>query len=84
MNALEFTAEEFGRVDTIWVCGYRSSEASRLRALRHRYPHSRILVTGERRSKGWQQTALAAGADDVRQWPLSNLSLQNLLLGLGR
>jgi len=81
MDSLEFSSEALGRFDSIWVCGYEPSQAERLRDLRTRYPDSRIVVTGGRRSHEWQSAALNSGADDARQWPLSRKKLQSILLG---
>ena len=84
LDSLEFSSDELGRFDSIWVCGYEPSQAERLRELRIRFPDSRILVTGGRLSPEWQSAALDSGADDVRQWPLSRKMLQSLLLGNNR
>ena len=81
IHNLEFTLEEVGEFDSIWVCGYEHGQLARVQGLRQRYPSARIVVTGGRSRTDWQNAALRAGADSAREWPLSHVSLKHLLLG---
>ncbi|MFT5285280.1 MAG: hypothetical protein ACI8TQ_001442 [Planctomycetota bacterium] len=77
---LEFSLDEVGGFESIWVCGYEPDQVDRVQALRRRYPDARILVTGGRSRTDWQNAALRAGADSAREWPLSQVSLKHLLM----
>ena len=81
MHNFEFSLDEVGEFDCIWVCGYEPEQVGRVRELRRQYPNARILVTGGRSRSDWQSAALRAGANSARQWPLSRVSLRQLLAG---
>jgi hypothetical protein len=80
MRSMEFTSREEGVFDAIWVCGYEPEEVRRVRGLRHRHPGARLIVTGRRRDREWQSAVRRAGADAVREWPVSQADLRELLL----
>jgi len=75
----EFTLDDRGSFDTVWVCGYDSDRLEHLRRLRERHPRAFLLVTGKGSTEDWQAEVASAGADRIFAWPVALGSLVGLL-----
>lgn len=72
-------ALEHGHPDVVWVCGYERGHASRIRAMRRRYPRAVLVVTARGPAEIWEPEVLAAGADSALAWPADRTRLARVL-----
>jgi hypothetical protein len=74
---VELTLRDNGSFDCIWFCGYELESRERLVETRRRHPEAGLLVTARADGESWADSALSAGADRARDWPLSMPDLRD-------
>ena len=67
---LDFTLEDRGEIDALWVCGYESGNPDLIRSLRKRHPLALLLVTAREPEEPWADEVVRAGADLALAWPV--------------
>jgi hypothetical protein len=67
---LDFTLEDQGEVDVLWVCGYERGNSELIRGLREHHPLALLLVTAREPEELWSAEVRAAGADVTLGWPM--------------
>jgi hypothetical protein len=76
---LDFTLEDRGDLDVLWVCGYERGNADLIRSLREHHPLALLLVTAREPEELWSAEARAAGADLALAWPVDIARLGQML-----
>jgi hypothetical protein len=76
---LDFTLEDRGAVDVLWVCGYERGNSVLVRSLREHHPLALLLVTAREPEDLWSAEVLEAGADLALSLPLDIARLGQLL-----
>jgi hypothetical protein len=76
---LDFTLEDRGDADVLWVCGYERGNAELIQGLRLHHPWALLLVTAREPEELWSDEVLRAGADLALAWPVDLARLGQLL-----
>ena len=79
MPDIEFTLEDRGTIDVVWVCGYERGAEALVAALRGRHPQAVLVVTAKDPEDLWSAEVLAAGADSALSWPVDFARLSRIL-----